>query len=426
MTRTVFISHSAEDRADLADDRRQIRARARAVRDAIVAGLAEVDGLTAWIDKDEVEAGQEWRKEIHAALFGCAAGVILLDDESFNSPWVLKETTVLSVRHSLLPTFPLVPVLLDQGSSDQFEKRPEWKALGMREIQAMKKPPDEVASAVIELIKDAAVPEEAPFELWVDAIFGIIHAFGPQKVRLDKIAKELQVPVAADWTADDHRAVRTLALALAASEDPIQVVSVVTELASLAPENRVEIKRLLMPTWVKPERAALAAAGLRSPAVGRRLVLGTDIEVVVEEHLNRAECCSEKLRVCRAATSQGEDENGDLLYNDCVSAIRKCFPMAKSATGNDFANYLVKSGFQPVLRLAPGPMQVAVLRSVLDRVQADFPGVGVLLTTDDVTTLATELAPPAPLALIPELTVDEIETRSGYEAELDRFVKGKN
>jgi TIR domain len=427
MTRTVFISHSAEDDPKLTDAQRKTRERARDVRDEIERGLTEVDGLTAWIDREQLEAGQEWRKEIHAALFNCAAGVILLDDEAFNSPWVLKETTVLSVRRSLLPTFPMVPVLLDQGSSAQFEKRPEWKALGMREIQAMKKPPEEVAAAVIDLIKDAAVPEPTSFELWVDDIFGILHAFGPQKVRLDKIAKDLQVPAAADWTADDRRAVRTLALALATSRDPIQVVRVVRELASLAPDSRVEIKRLLMPAWVRPERAALAAAGLRSTEFGRRLILGSEDEHVAHEHLNRAECCSNDLRVCGAAIAQGEDENGDLLYDSCAASIWAAFPMANGKTGPQFAACLAQYHNPPVvLRVAPGAMQGAVLRSVVDRVQSDFAGVAVLMMTDDVASLAAELAPPMPLALIPALTSDEIGTRSGYEAELDLFVKGKN
>jgi TIR domain len=424
MTRTVFISHSAEDRPGLTDTQREVRARARQVRDAIEQGLTAVGGLTAWIDREQVEAGQEWRKEIHAALFDCSAGVILLDDEAFNSPWVLKETTVLSVRRSLLAGFPLVPVLLDQGSSDQFDKRPEWKALGMREIQAMKEQPGDVAAKVIDIVKDAAVPEPTSFELWVDDIFGILHQFGPQKVRLDKIAKNLQVPLAADWTANDRRAVRTLALALATSQDPIQVVRVVRELASLAAESRADVKRLLMPAWVKPERAILAAAGLRSVEVSRRLVLGSDDEFVAHEHLNRAECCSNDLRVCGAAIAQGEDANGDLLYSDCVSSIEQRVPMAKGLRGQAFGDYLVKSGYQLVLRVAPGAMQVAVLRSVLDRVQSDFPGIGVLLMTDDASKLADDLTPPKPLALIPELTGTEINSRTGYEAELDLFVKG--
>lgn len=426
MTRTVFISHSCEDNTELPQARRDMRARTRAVRDRIEKGLEGVEGLTAWIDHDQVEPGQEWRKEIHKALFDCSAAVILLDDEAFNSPWVLKETTVLSVRRSLLTGFPMVPVLLDQGSSAQFGKRPEWKALGMREIQAMKQPPDEVAAKVIDLVSGAAeVRKEGAFESWVDAIFGILLAFGPQKVTLDRIAKILQVPEADDWTEDGHQAVRTIALALTASEDLFQVARVVKELTTLPQERRETIKKLLMPAWVKPSRAALTAWGLRSPEVGRRLILGSEDELVAQEHLNRAECCSGGLVLCKPLPVQGEDEHGDLLYNECASAIDAVNPMAFGARGQRFADYLAKFDNDPVvLRLAPGAMPGAVLRNVLDRLQTDFPGIAVLLLTDDVPSLAGDLALPAPLQLIPTLTVDEVKTRAGYEAQLDLFVKG--
>lgn len=426
MTRTVFISHSCEDNTSLPQASRDMRARTRAVRDQIEKGLEGVEGLTAWIDKFDVEPGQEWRKEIHKALFDCSAAVILLDDEAFNSPWVLKETTVLSVRRSLLTGFPMVPVLLDQGSSDQFDKRPEWKALGMREIQAMKRPPDQVAKLVVDLVRDAAeVDKEGAFESWVDAVFGILLAFGPQKVTLDRIAKILQVPQADDWTANGHRAVRTLALALTASDDLFRVARVLKELTTLPQERRETIRRLLVPAWVKPSRAALTAWGLRSPEVGRRLILGTEDELVAQEHLNRAECCSARLVLCKPLPVQGEDEYGDLLFDECASAIHAVNPMAEGVEGEKFAVYLANFGNDPVvLRLAPGAMPVAVLRNVLDRLQTAFPGIAILLLTDDVTSLAGDLAPQAPLELIPTLTVEEIKTRAGYEAQLDLFVKG--
>ena len=123
MKRSVFISHSCNQNpaAFPAGDPRRVRLeRARAVRSAITAKIKQ--GFDVWLDSDRLRAGDPWRLEIFRAMYRCSAAVLLLDEDAFASPWVRQEATILNFRRRLSPSFVLIPLLLDEGSSRRFDE----------------------------------------------------------------------------------------------------------------------------------------------------------------------------------------------------------------------------------------------------------------------------------------------------------------
>jgi hypothetical protein len=273
-------------------------------------------------------------------------------------------------------------------------------------------------------VKAAAEPTASPFELWVDRVFLVLRKLGPAKVTLDAAADALGLETAADWMANDREAVRGLAFALTACDDSWRVIQVIRQLAPTDQQDRRSLRDLLLPTWVEPKRAALAAATMRRQSTHRQLILGSDDDFVAREHVNRAECCGTGLVICSPVAVDNEDPNGDALYAACVSEIENKNPMIRGLRGERFSERITTYGRRIILLIRPAYLDPVIVRLVVNQVQAEFPGVSALMLTDDADSLCAAMGLPAPQRLVPPVTGNELALRDGYSKELDLFVSG--
>lgn len=85
----IFISYSRKNRAD-----------ARRIADEFLRR-----GYDVWID-DRIDYGQSWERVIFDAIDKCAAFVVIMTPDSYQSDWVLREIQYADRRHK--PQFPIL------------------------------------------------------------------------------------------------------------------------------------------------------------------------------------------------------------------------------------------------------------------------------------------------------------------------------
>jgi hypothetical protein len=72
---------------------------------------AAADGQIEVIyDKEQIAPGGEWRRRIAFMLHACHAAVVLADDNTRQSKWVLTEAIYLSLRNQVDPHFQFIPI----------------------------------------------------------------------------------------------------------------------------------------------------------------------------------------------------------------------------------------------------------------------------------------------------------------------------
>lgn len=115
----IFISHSASDDAEKVAE--------------LAARLREA-GFEPWLDRDILEADDEWRREIDEALTLCNGGVVVVSPAALDSEWVKHEASVLSQHRRADDEFVLVTMLVD-GLVVEDLHRPDWEPQALWEFQ---------------------------------------------------------------------------------------------------------------------------------------------------------------------------------------------------------------------------------------------------------------------------------------------------
>ncbi len=426
MKPSVFVSHSCNGDPGLlpADDLRRARLEwAQLVRSAVVDQLK--DDFDVWLDRDRIEPGALWRLEIFRALHQCAAGVLLLDDDAFASPWVRQEAMILNFRRRLNPAFVLVPVLLDAGSSRRFDDR-DWSPLGLRDIQALKQSPEEVAEEVVCRLRNL-VPcdEDAAVADWVATIGGHLRplaASHPEK--LSGACAALRI-TPDDWAADNASAIGPFAQALL-SADQVTIGKVLRQYLRAAiadQEARNALRRLLLPVWVNLAAAASAAGALGGPADVRRALLNTDDDDVAGEYVDRAVHCANDVLVVRHPAVYGEDGEQEIFAELEQLVIAETPGRRKDRyTAAQYEKWMAESGWRMVLllRIRLSPDRTADL---IDRLTARFPGLAIFVLTGPSLpdrTVAVRLR-----AVLVEPPLDDVaeDRADSYRFDLDKFVE---
>lgn len=422
----VFLSHSCNGDPALlpADDPHRARLEwAQLVCSAVMGQLN--DDFDVWLDRDRIEPGALWRLEIFTALHRCAAGVLLLDDDAFASPWVRQEAMILNFRRRLNPAFVLVPVLLDGGSSRRFDDR-EWSPLGLRDIQALKQSHEEVADEVACRLRNL-VPcaEDAAMADWVATIGGHLRPLAtthPEK--LSGACAILRI-TPDDWAADNASAIAPFAQALL-SADQVTIGKVLRQdlRAAMADrEARQELRRLLLPLWVDLAAAAGVAAALGGPADVRRALLNTDDEDVAREYVDRAVHCANDVLVVRHTAVYGED--GELeIFGELEQLVIAETPGRRKGryTAAQFEKWLAEYGWRMVLLLGVrlSPDRTADL---IGRLTARFPGLAVFVLTGPALPDRAVAVRLRAVLVEPPLD-DQAEDRAdSYRFDLDKFVE---
>lgn len=133
----VFISYSTKDQLQ-----------AETVRD-----ILEKNGLACWMAPRDIPGGSNYTKEIPSAIRGCQVFVLILSQNSQNSPWVLKELdSAVNCGKVILP-FML----------EEFQLRDEFNFLltGAQRYAAYQKKA-EVLEALISRIRAISESGDAP------------------------------------------------------------------------------------------------------------------------------------------------------------------------------------------------------------------------------------------------------------------------
>ena len=92
-------------------------------------------GYEVLLNRTFIRSGDEWRNRIHVMLAECQAAIILLDAAALASPWVLKESTILSWRKDLEgEEFYLQPVRFRGITADDLKTR-QYSPLLLTELQ---------------------------------------------------------------------------------------------------------------------------------------------------------------------------------------------------------------------------------------------------------------------------------------------------
>lgn len=418
----VFISHSSNRvPATLTDaGARQRLERAIEVRDAVAVRLeTEFD---VWLDRRRLRAGALWRLEIFEALYRCSAAVILLDDDAFASHWVLQEATILNFRSKLSPGFVLIPVLLDEGSSNRFDQGP-WRPLALREVMALKDSPASIADEVADRLANLAEScLDKDLERWVTTLAGNLRqAARSQPERFTEACEELALRAPDDWAAGNAAATAPFARALlSASPDAVaKIANLHLKQALPQGDDRRSIARHLRPIWVNLTAAGCTAVALQQPPAERRIALNTVDADAAADYLDRAVNCSNILVPIRSADVFGED--ADELYRQLEQlVIDRCPEIRRNPSAEGFARWLSRQGWwRPVLFIRAS-LPPSELGDLLDRLSSRFPGITLFIlsdghTDDELTALgATVIQPP----LDPE-DADDVDL---YRVALTRFM----
>ena len=396
MRRQVFISHSSNrDPATLSDaDARRRLERAIEVREAVANRLStEFD---VWLDRRRLRVGDSWRLEIFEALHRCSAAVILLDDDAFDSTWVLQEATIVNSRSKVSPGGCIViPVLLDQGTSARFDQG-LWRPLALRDEMASKaSSADEVADEVALRLADLAASNvDQDLEEWVERLAGHLRKVAMSHPELlTRACEALGIERPHDWTADNASAAIRFARALisAPQGDVGTVVNRYLREAVPRQEDRESVARLLQPIWVDLTAAACTAVVLRpdpqDESAGRqlprrrRMALNTARTDFAGDYIDRAAYCGNGVIHIRSSDVFGED--ADELYHQLERlVIDRCPPIHEDSTAEDFAEWLSEDSYwRPVLfvRASLPPPQFGDL---LDRLSDRFPGLALFILND--------------------------------------------
>ena len=129
------------------------------------------------VDLQTLTPGQPWPIQLHEMMAYCHAAVLLLTKSAINSPWVLKEATILAWRAALERNFRLFVVQAPEIQAEDL-RAAKFDPLMLDQMQRVRAQyPKEIARAVIE--------EMAGVTLTATPLDGLINELSDL---LDKVA----------------------------------------------------------------------------------------------------------------------------------------------------------------------------------------------------------------------------------------------
>jgi hypothetical protein len=121
----IFISHSAHKESD------------RQTLNKLIELLKE-NGFNIYCDRERLEIGDAWRRELYSAISRCQAAVVLITKEALDIekyPWVFKECSMFTMIKYKDSQFPIIPITMSDVTIEDIKNSP-FKALQLDEIMA--------------------------------------------------------------------------------------------------------------------------------------------------------------------------------------------------------------------------------------------------------------------------------------------------
>jgi len=164
-------------------------------------------GLEVLVDMHSLEPGQPWPSQLHEMMGYCQAGILLLTKNSINSPWVLKEATILTWRKAVEKKFELF-VVQDSDIVPIDLQVAKFDPLMLGDIQRViaQKPIDIAKQVVSRLNTIANRTFDTPYETIVGLLSILIKQIDNDILKKIRVRLQLKVPpwrYAQDDTAPD-------------------------------------------------------------------------------------------------------------------------------------------------------------------------------------------------------------------------------
>jgi hypothetical protein len=174
MPASIFISHSSKNEPDVAAFVQTLIKRLQRAR------------LTTRIDHTDLAVGDGWRLEISRWMLDCHVAIIVLSPDALQSPWVLRETAILTWRREVQPDLVVLPVL--HGVDVVELKRGPWAPLAVHEIEVVKSG-DKALREIVKRLRalPAALAAETPLSALVELVTRELKPLHGMKTWLDRI-----------------------------------------------------------------------------------------------------------------------------------------------------------------------------------------------------------------------------------------------
>ncbi|MCA1701855.1 MAG: toll/interleukin-1 receptor domain-containing protein [Actinobacteria bacterium] len=245
----LFVSHSSSQSPEA-------RQRLRAFVEALRSGEDAVDVL---YDQEQITSGDHWRERIHAMLAECDAATILITEDALESPWVLKEATILAWRHERNKKFALLPVLSDKVDLKRLKRNKLWNPLDIPEIQFVSKADPADASAAVQnklvALRSALTPTP------LDALASdIAHLLGTATAtHCQLVWNELGENLPLEEIGHKHTTARAIARWMLQQRPPAlkRIAESLVGLGKMFPyRDAMAIVKLVAPLWVELDAAS--------------------------------------------------------------------------------------------------------------------------------------------------------------------------
>lgn len=140
-------------------------------------------GMDVLIDRERLQPGAVWRREIYTWLSVCHAAIVLLSRRALeeDSIWVPRETSLLMWRKALDPKLMVIPVLCEGVTLEDVERDRRFHDLQIRELQTVSlDEADRSAMSVVSSLGRLAPDQRTPFDELVNFIAPLLAGIEPE------------------------------------------------------------------------------------------------------------------------------------------------------------------------------------------------------------------------------------------------------
>jgi hypothetical protein len=382
----VFISHSSRPR-DASELRSEDTLNRHRYRKKYLAELLDLlqarledSGFEVWIDRNQIHPGDDFDGKISFALYECDIGIILLDLDALDSPWVRKEATILMWRHAM-GGVRVVPVLMGGVTARDLSKTDLGSTVRLGALSVLRAPTPKLNSAaaqsLAELIDDELRSEASPAEVnspsarWIQ---DFVHfTSGVSADRLWRVAERLGVD-SRDWArARDPHAVVAGALLGA---DMVHAHQALVQLVSLIDEDsqRARAVHRAVPLWVDLDAAKIVADSCELPPSRRVLAIATSAYRLGEHVIQRATFSAQEYGTLRLPDIAGENTHDELLER-YDTTLRRLLHFFADDPPAEIARELDSLGGRVFALIRCENLQPATTAYLLESLRNRFPGV---------------------------------------------------
>lgn len=365
----IFISHSSHQQ--------ETRERLRAICDRLTE-----QGFNVLVDYDVIKSGDQWRQRIHASLAECQAAAVLFDREALDSPWVLKEATILAWRNSLEKNdFTLMPILLDDVNRNEL-KTTEYSPLLLSEIQHVSS--NSIKDIVAEISKiPAGLETPTLFDQLTTRIADQLESTGSRT--LEEVAAS-HFP-SAQFTHGESRKCKFADLLARKifSEGPACLSVAIGILdsfgGSLSDSVASRILELVEPLWVEADAAALIpeanlrSSGFRDLAFCSRRQ-NTFYSFTAESYIKRGYQISNRWQILKVEEPDQEDPVKSISFIMCCD-MREKTPSLYNFDEDDIQDFINNGFSEPLFVLLPWIPG----KDILEELREQYPKVTFLMYT---------------------------------------------